>query len=121
MLSRRGFAAIISASSDGALDPPCRASLYPCAGTRRAHLSNRSPTKSSRGGMADAYGSGPYGETRGGSTPLVSTYPFRDYWLNRKSELRKQGATRGAMLRRRARGSQPPASLRKSPVADRPC
>src|SRR5688572_22274761 len=23
--------------------------------------------------MADAYGSGPYGETRGGSTPLVST------------------------------------------------
>jgi predicted metalloprotease len=26
----------------------------------------------SRGGMADAYGSGPYGETRGGSTPLVS-------------------------------------------------
>src|SRR5437762_14286823 len=29
----------------------------------------------SRGGMADAYGSGPYGETRGGSTPLVSTFP----------------------------------------------
>ena len=31
------------------------------------------PRISSRGGMADAYGSGPYGETRGGSTPLVSS------------------------------------------------
>ena len=28
------------------------------------------------GGMADAYGSGLYGETRGGSTPLVSILLF---------------------------------------------
>src|SRR5436190_15966913 len=45
--------------------------LCACTGPLVAHLSNRSR---SRGGMADAYGSGPYGETRGGSTPLVSNF-----------------------------------------------
>ena len=33
------------------------------------------PLKRSRGGTADAHGSGPCGETRGGSNPLVSTLP----------------------------------------------
>lgn len=38
----------------------------------RGQLTGRSAQRS-RGGMADAYGSGPYGATRGGSTPLVSS------------------------------------------------
>src|SRR2546423_10330565 len=31
--------------------------------------------------MADAYGSGPYGETRGGSTPLVSSFCHAGFYF----------------------------------------
>src|SRR4051812_18048756 len=39
---------------------------------KRDYKYHRSTIHRSRGEMADAYGSGPYGETHGGSTPLVS-------------------------------------------------
>ncbi len=48
-----------------------RHGIAPCHRRDGGQLTGRS-TRRSRGGMADAYGSGPYGETRGGSTPLVS-------------------------------------------------
>src|SRR4030095_7716026 len=47
-----------------------------CGRGARGQFTGRSARRS-RGGMADAYGSEPYGATRGGSTPLVSrTLPF---------------------------------------------
>lgn len=60
-----------------------RALIGPCSRDRDTQLTGH-PAQRSRGGMADAYGSGPYGETRGGSTPLVSRrrhilYSFTEY------------------------------------------
>jgi hypothetical protein len=41
--------------------------------------------------MADAYGSGPYGATRGGSTPLVSKFIERlDQFAKFKARVEKQ-------------------------------
>src|ERR1043166_199436 len=57
--------------------------------------------------MADAYGSGPYGETRGGSTPLVSTPSDEGQWP-KSIDRRREKAQKNGIKRR-------PYSLRLLP------
>ena len=53
------------------IDSPRDHGIAACGRGGRGQLTGPQAQRS-RGGMADAYGSGPYGATRGGSTPLVS-------------------------------------------------